>query len=59
LHSTRTGIQLSLGTLIVDDKVTFSSEAKNSGEAMSLKSDLNIRLLGNAALELFGHIKLI
>ena len=59
LHSTRTGIQLSLGTLIVDDKVTFSSEAKNSGEAMSLKSDLNIRLLGNAELELFGRINLI
>ncbi len=59
LHSTRTGIQLAQGTLIIDDKVTFSSEAKNNGEAISLKSDLNIRLLGNAVLDLFGRIKLI
>jgi hypothetical protein len=57
LHSTRTGLQLSRGTLIFDDKVTLSSDALNSGEACELGQDLNVKVLGNAAVNLYGRIK--
>lgn len=57
LHSTRTGLQLSTGTLIVDDKVTFSSEARRSvSEALRLNSDLTIRIKGRGTADFNGLI---
>lgn len=57
LHSTRTGLLLDRGTLVIDNNVTFSSEAKNSGEALELGSTLELNILGGSILELFGKIK--
>lgn len=58
LHSTRTGIQLSNGILFFDNKVTLSSEAKNSGEALALKSDLNVQVLSGANVQVSGLVKI-
>ncbi len=59
LYSTRTGLLLSGGTLILDDNITLSSSAKNSGEALTLNSNLNIRLKGTAAVNVNGFVKVI
>lgn len=56
LHSTRTGIRLSNGTVIIDNKVTFTSEASNTGQAIILDSSLNVQLMGSAFLDTYGHI---
>lgn len=57
LHSTRTGLQLETGTLVIDDKVTLTSEAIYRSEAMVLKSNLDVKVLGGANLQLFGVIE--
>jgi hypothetical protein len=57
LHSTRTGLQLSGGSLIFDNKVTLSSEARFHAEGMNLKSDLGISVLSGANAQLFGIIR--
>jgi len=57
LHSTRTGMHIAGGSLVIDNKVTFSSEAKNSGEALVFDENLNIYLLGSAKLSVFGQVK--
>lgn len=57
LYSTRTGLQLSMGTLIIDDKVTFTSEARSTSEAMIISSNLTARVKGQATVELFGLIR--
>jgi hypothetical protein len=56
LHSTHTGLQLTRGTLIIDDSVTFTSEARIAVEALSLKSDLCVVIRGGANLNLQGLI---
>ncbi len=57
LHSTRTGLHLSGGTLIIDDKVTMSSEAKNTAESLWLDSNLNIVIRAGGVVEIFGSVK--
>lgn len=57
LHSTRTGLQLSTGSLIIDDTVTFSSEAQFANSALSLNSNLNIKVLNGGTAEFFGLIR--
>jgi hypothetical protein len=57
LHSTRTGLFLDRGTVLVDNKVTVSSEAKNSGEAFEFGPNLSINVFGGATLDFFGKIK--
>ncbi|MBS1987768.1 WD40 repeat domain-containing protein [Candidatus Dependentiae bacterium] len=57
LYSTRTGLTLSNGTLIIDNKVTISSDAKYDAESMQLSSDLNIVIRGAAMLELIGRVR--
>lgn len=59
LVSTRTGIRLSNGTVIFDNKVTISSQGRNSGEAIVFDNTMNIYLLGAAQFDLFGQIKLL
>ncbi len=56
LFATRTGLELSQGTMIIDNHVTFSSQALFSVEGIELKSTLNTILFGNAVLDLFGII---
>ena len=57
LYSTRTGLQLSSGTLIIDDTVTFTSEARYSSEAMIISSNLTTKVLGRATIDLYGFIR--
>jgi len=57
LFSTRTGLQLSVGTLILDDNVTLSSGAHFPAEGISLKSNLTVQVRGGANLNLFGIIR--
>lgn len=57
LHVTRTGLQLSAGTLILDDLVTVSSEARVPAEGIRLNSDLTVNVRGNANVQLFGIIR--
>jgi len=57
LFSTRTGLQLSAGTLILDDAVTLSSGARFSAEGISLKNNLTVQVRGGAYVNLFGTIR--
>ena len=57
--STITGLRLSTGTLYFDNKVTLSSQARNTGEAMELDSNLNIQGCSGGVLDLFGIIKYV
>lgn len=56
LISSRTGLQLSTGILSFDNNVTLSSQARYAAESLSLKSNLNIRMLGGARVDLNGII---
>lgn len=57
LHSTRTGLSLKNGTVLVDDSVTMSSEAKYPAESLRLDSNLNVVIKAGASLQLFGSVK--
>ena len=57
IFSTVTGLKLSQGTLLVDNHVTFSSQARNSGEAMILSSNLNVNILGGGVLDVYGFMR--
>ncbi len=56
LFATRTGLELSQGTMVIDNHVTLSSQALFSAEGIELKNTLNTILLSNAVLELFGIV---
>jgi len=56
LLATRTGLELSQGTLIIDNHVTVSSQALYLAEGIQLDSSLNTILLSSARLDLFGII---
>ncbi|QQR49417.1 hypothetical protein IPF37_01035 [bacterium] len=57
LFSTTTGLRLSNGTLYVDNKVTMSTQARNSGEAMILSNNLNVNIFSSAVLDVYGFIR--
>lgn len=57
LHSTRTGLHLSGGALIFDDKVTLSSEAKYTAESLRLNSNLDVVVRAGAHVEMFGSVR--
>ncbi|QQR49416.1 WD40 repeat domain-containing protein [bacterium] len=57
IFSTVTGLQLSRGTLVVDNHVTLSSQARNSGEAMILSNNLNVNILSGGLLDIYGFIR--
>jgi hypothetical protein len=54
LHTTWTGIRLAGGRVVLDDKVTFSSEARNEAEALELASDVQVRMRAGSVWELHG-----
>ncbi len=56
LVATRTGLDLVQGSLIIDNAVTFSSQAHFSIEGIRLKDTLNTIICGGGALNLFGNI---
>jgi hypothetical protein len=57
LYSTSTGLHLQGGTLILDDYVTMSSDARFNAEALWLDSGLNVVIRAGAAVEIFGSVK--
>lgn len=57
LISTRTGLQLSSGRLVVDDHVTVSSQALHLAEGIVLDSSLDVRIRSGATLDLYGCIR--
>ena len=56
LHSTLTGLRLATGNLFIDNRVTFTSEGRNTGEAIELGSNLNVEMLSGALLDVYGRI---
>lgn len=54
VFSTRTGLSLSQGTMVVDNLVTFSSQARIRSEGIMLNSSLNTILFSDAQLDVFG-----
>jgi len=59
LHVTYTGLRLSGGTLLLDNKATLSSDARNSGEACEFASDLNLKLLSGAVADIHGIFRYV
>lgn len=57
LFSTMTGIKLSTGTLVIDNKVTFSTQARNTGEAPILSSNLSVNLLSGSVFDVYGTVR--
>jgi len=57
LHTTHKGFQLSGGKLFFDNKVTLSSEGRNTGEALEFATDLDMHVLGGAGVDVFGFVK--
>jgi len=57
LASTRTGLILDTGTLVMDNRVTLSSQGRNSAEAIQLRTNLMVKVLGSAQVDLFGQVK--
>jgi len=56
LTCTRTGLQLSGGTLIFDNGVTLSSQALHTNERMSLVSTMTINVRAGANVSLYGYV---
>ncbi len=57
LISTRTGLNIANGTLMIDRNVTLSSQARFNAEALVLNSKLTVQVLGGANLNLFGKVR--
>lgn len=57
LISTRTGIKLSTGTMVIDNNVTLSSQAKFNAEALNIDTSLTLQVLGGGNLNLFGKVR--
>ncbi|MBY0345969.1 MAG: SDR family NAD(P)-dependent oxidoreductase, partial [Neisseriaceae bacterium] len=50
LFSTSTGLRLANGSLYLDNEVTMSTQARNSGEAMILSQSLDVNVFGLARM---------
>lgn len=57
LYSSRTGLQLSTGTITIDNYVTFTSEARSLSEAMIISPDLSVKIRGKGFVDLHGLIR--
>jgi hypothetical protein len=56
LYSTTTGVDLTAGTLIIEDACTLKSDATVNIEAMRIMADMNVQLLAGATLEIDGRV---
>ena len=57
LVMSRTGFDLNQGTIVFDNKVTMSSQAKNSGEAAIISPNAAVQLSGGVFVDLYGKFK--
>lgn len=59
LHTTHTGLHITQGTVFIDNKVTFSSEARNDAEAIELDAaGMTMKVLSGAMLDVHGRIRI-
>ena len=56
LHGTTTGVRLDTGRLLINEKVTLSSDATVVAEAVEFSSALNIDVLSGAVLDVTGML---
>jgi len=56
LYSTQTGLQLTGGRLLVEDKVTVQNDARVAAEAMVLKDPLEIDVFSGGVFDLVGGL---
>lgn len=59
LHSTYTGLHLTQGTIVIDNHVTFSSEASGDAEAFEIDDVVRVKILSGALLDIFGRLKIM
>lgn len=59
LHSTRTGLTLSGGAVVIDNKVTLSSSAVYDVEGITFDATSMINVLGSATLDVYGRIRYV
>jgi len=58
IHTTRTGLHITQGSLILDGQITFSSQARYDAEAIELdKNNITFNFLPNLILKYYGKIK--
>ncbi|KKP24890.1 MAG: hypothetical protein SZ59_C0001G0208 [candidate division TM6 bacterium GW2011_GWF2_28_16] len=58
LHSTRTGLNLTNGTVIFDDKVTLTSDAIYDVEGMNFSNIVGLAVTGAAMVDAYGIINI-
>jgi hypothetical protein len=57
LHSTRSGLHLTQGTLVIDDRVTLSSEALYNAQALEIDStNVEVRILPGATMDILWKV---
>ena len=59
LNSTTTGLSLSTGILVIDDKVTFSNAALNAGFGITLSSTMNVEVMAGATIDTYGFLSYV
>ena len=58
LHSTRTGLKIERGTIVIDDKVEIRSDALYDAEAIEIMNAVDVQVLGGATVDAYGIINL-
>lgn len=56
LFATRTGLDIARGTILLDNKITLSSQARYNAEGIIFKNDTTIKVLADAAINGYGCI---
>ena len=56
LFISRTGLELSQGTICFDNKVTISCEGKNTAGSLRIRYDVNTHVKSRALINLYGNI---
>lgn len=56
LFVSRTGLEISRGTVCFDNTVTISCEGKNALGALTIKYDVNTHVQSRASVDIFGNI---
>jgi pectate lyase len=58
LYSTRTGLQLTQGRLMLENNLTFTSEARYDAEAMVLNNAVDMRIFPGSTVNVYGRLRL-
>jgi hypothetical protein len=58
LHATHTGLDVTSGRLVIQDRVIFNSEADNAFEAIKIGAAVNTDILAGATIDVHGRVVL-